>query len=127
MTDRPCILVIDDKTDNFDVIQVLLAPEGYRLHYASSGHSALARMERLQPDLILLDLMMPVLDGIEVCHLIKASTRWHLAPIMMISAINDRSQIERCLSAGANDFIAKPVKRLELLTKVRSCLYLSNG
>jgi CheY-like chemotaxis protein len=127
MTDRPSILVIDDKTDNFDVIQILLGKDDYQLHYASSGHRALARMDRLQPDLILLDLMMPVLDGIEVCHLIKASIDWQSVPIIMISAIIDRSQIERCLSAGANDFIPKPVKRIELLTKVSSCLYLSAG
>jgi CheY-like chemotaxis protein len=127
MTDRPSILVIDDKTDNFDVIQILLGKDDYHLHYASSGHRALARMDRLQPDLILLDLMMPVLDGIEVCHLIKASTQWQSVPIMMISAITDRSEIERCLSAGANDFISKPVKRIELLTKVSSCLHLSDG
>jgi two-component system, sensor histidine kinase and response regulator len=118
MNTPPSILVIDDEPNNFDVIQTLLNNEDYIFHYASSGQRALDRVDRLQPDLILLDVMMPDLDGIEVCHRIKALPRWQSVPVVMVTALTDKTALEKCLSTGAEDFINKPVNRLELLVRV---------
>jgi two-component system, sensor histidine kinase and response regulator len=116
------ILVIDDEPNNFDVIQAVLSSENYIFHYASSGQRALDRVDLFQPDLILLDVMMPDLDGIEVCHRIKALPRWQLVPIVMVTALTDKVQLANCLAAGADDFITKPVNRLELIARIASRL-----
>jgi two-component system, sensor histidine kinase and response regulator len=122
MNTPPSILVIDDEPNNFDVIQTLLSNEDYLFHYASSGQRALDRVDRFQPDVILLDVMMPGLDGIEVCRRIKELPRWQSVPILMVTALTEKKELERCLSTGAADFIAKPVNRLELLARVASML-----
>jgi two-component system, sensor histidine kinase and response regulator len=124
MSDRPSILVIDDEPNNFDVIQTLLGNEGYTFHYASSGQRALDRLDRLQPDTILLDVMMPDLDGIEVCRRIRASIEWRSIPILLVTALTDKSELQRCMSTGADGFITKPVNRLELQSRVASIVRL---
>jgi two-component system, sensor histidine kinase and response regulator len=126
----PSILVIDDEPNNFDVIQVLLGNQGYIFHYASSGQRALDRLlggaanreQHFQPDLILLDVMMPELDGIEVCRRIKASPHWQSVPIIMVTALSDKADLARCMATGADDFLTKPVHRVELLARVASRL-----
>ena len=122
MLDRPSILVIDDNPTNFEVIEILLSSENYYLHFASSGQRALDRLDIFRPDLILLDVMMPDLDGIEVCRRIRALSQWQVVPILMVSAITNRHEIERCLSAGANGYIVKPVSRKELVTNITNLL-----
>lgn len=122
---QPSIFVIDDEPDNFDVIETLLHHEGYRLHYAPSGQRALDRLESVQPDVILLDVMMPEIDGIEVCRRIKAQTRWQAVPIVMVTALTDKEDLARCLEAGADDFVSKPVNGIELAARVRSMLRIS--
>jgi two-component system, sensor histidine kinase and response regulator len=130
MTNPPSILVIDDEPNNFDVIQVLLGDRGYIFHYASSGKRALERMlggsarpeNHFQPDLILLDVMMPGIDGIEVCRQLKASPYCQSIPIIMVTALSDKADLAMCMSTGADDFIAKPVHRVELLARVSSRL-----
>jgi two-component system, sensor histidine kinase and response regulator len=122
MTTPPSILVIDDEPNNFDVIQTLLSHQEYIFHYASSGQRALDRVDRFQPDVILLDVMMPDLDGIEVCRRIKTLPRWQSVPVVMVTALTDKAELERCFSTGAEDFIAKPVNRLELVARVASML-----
>ena len=120
MTVYPSVLVVDDQPDNFDVIETLLQGEGYHLHYAPSGKRALDRLEYFQPDVILLDVMMPDLDGIEVCRRLKAMPEWQSVPIIMVTALTAKEDLARCLAAGADDFISKPVNRLELQARVRS-------
>jgi two-component system, sensor histidine kinase and response regulator len=124
MSDRPSILVIDDEPNNFDVIQTLLGNEGYTFHYASSGQRALDRLDRLQPDTILLDVMMPDLDGIEVCRRIRASIEWQSIPIILVTALTDKAELQRCLSTGADGYITKPVNRVELLSRVAAIVRL---
>jgi two-component system, sensor histidine kinase and response regulator len=124
MSDRPSILVIDDEPNNFDVIQTLLGSEGYTFHYASSGQRALDRLDRLQPDTILLDVMMPDLDGIEVCRRIRASIEWRSIPIILVTALTDKAELQRCLSTGADGYITKPVNRLELQSRVAAIVRL---
>lgn len=116
------VLIIDDEADNFDVIETLLSDQDYQLHYAASGQDAIAYLDTFQPDLILLDVMMPVMDGIEVCKLIKTLPKWQEVPIIMVTALNSKEDLAKCLNAGANDFISKPLSSLEFRARVQSML-----
>ena len=118
----PSVLVIDDEPDNFDVIETLLNDRDYQLHYAASGQEAINSLNLFEPDVILLDVMMPGMDGIEVCQRIKAMPKWEALPIVMVTALTTKTELARCLTAGADDFISKPVNRLELTARVRSML-----
>lgn len=130
----PSILVIDDEPDNFDVIEALLscgqgetrAIPNYQLHYADNGEDAIASLDTLCPDLILLDVMMPNLDGIEVCQRIKAMPRWQPVPIIMVTALTAKEDLARCLEAGADDFISKPVNAIELRARIESMLRIKH-
>jgi CheY-like chemotaxis protein len=119
---NPSILVIDDEPDNFDVIETFLNGQDYVLHYASSGQEALAAFDAFNPDLILLDVMMPEIDGIEVCRQIKSTLKRQAVPIIMVTALNAKEDLARCLQAGADDFISKPVNAVELRARVHSML-----
>ncbi|HEY9801941.1 MAG TPA: hybrid sensor histidine kinase/response regulator [Leptolyngbyaceae cyanobacterium] len=122
METQPSILVIDDEPDNFDVVETLLDGENYQLHYAPSGQQAIARLNTFQPDVILLDVMMPNLDGMEVCRRIKADPQWQAVPIIMVTALTAKEDLARCIAAGADDFISKPVNSVELRARVHSML-----
>ncbi|AFZ46365.1 response regulator receiver sensor signal transduction histidine kinase [Cyanobacterium stanieri PCC 7202] len=116
------ILVVDDEPDNFDVIETFLSEENYNLHYAFNGYDGIACLEDVQPDLILLDVMMPELDGIEVCRQIKDRPKWKSIPIIMVTALNSKEDLSHCLKSGADDFIGKPVNSVELKARVKSML-----
>ncbi len=122
----PIILVVDDEPDNFDVIDAFLDECGYQLHYVANGEQALTSLEITKPDLILLDVMMPVLDGFAVCQALKQMPRWRHVPIIMVTALASKEDLARCLKAGADDFIGKPVNRLELQARVRSMLRIKS-
>ena len=125
-TKPPTVLVVDDQPDNFDVLEALLYNEGYELTYSPNGRSALKDIHLYQPDAILLDVMMPDLDGIAVCKQLKADPRWQAVPIVMVTALADKKDLARCLAAGADDFISKPVDGLELRSRLRSMLRLKH-
>lgn len=118
----PSILIVDDEPNNFDVIETLLSVQGYQLYYASNGQEALSILDTVNPDLILLDVMMPGLNGIDVCKKIKADLQWKIVPIIMVTALSSKEDLALCLEAGADDFISKPVNRLELCARVKSML-----
>lgn len=122
MTKEPLVLVIDDEADNFDVIETLLDGEGYQLSYISNGKQALALLDSLQPDIILLDVMMPHISGLEFCQRFKANPQWQHIPIIMVTALTTKADLSQCLATGADDFISKPVNGLELRSRVRSML-----
>jgi two-component system, sensor histidine kinase and response regulator len=122
MDKQPAILVIDDEPDNFDVVETLLDGENYRLYYAPNGQQALDRLNSFQPDVILLDIMMPDLDGLEICRRIKADQQWQIVPIIAITALTTKEDLAQCLAAGADDFISKPVNGVELRARVHSML-----
>ena len=122
MKTQATVLVIDDEPDNFDVIETLLHDEGYQLNYAPSGQRAIDRLDSFQPDVILLDVMMPDLDGMEVCRRIKANPKWQAVPIIMVTALTAKKDLARCLAAGADDFISKPVNSIELRARLHSML-----
>ena len=132
---QPSLLIIDDEPDNFDVIETLLfvsetpsdtsdAKQDYQLHYAASGQDAIDALDLFQPDVILLDLMMPGMDGIEVSQRIKAMPQWQPVPIIIVTALTAKEDLARCFKAGADDFISKPINGLELRARVHSMLRL---
>ncbi|MDX2100353.1 MAG: hybrid sensor histidine kinase/response regulator [Leptolyngbyaceae cyanobacterium bins.59] len=116
------IWIVDDKSDNFDVIEILLFRENYDLQYFPSGAAVLAQLETSQPHVILLDVMMPDMDGLEVCRRIKAHPTWQHIPIIMVTALNSKDDLAQCLEAGADDFVSKPVNGVELRARIRSML-----
>lgn len=118
----PSILVVDDEPTNFNVIEFLLGDRHYQFHYASNGREALSFLNSYNPDLILLDVMMPDLDGIAVCQQIKALPQWENVPIIMVTALSSKTDLANCLNAGADDFISKPIHREELRARVHSML-----
>jgi diguanylate cyclase (GGDEF)-like protein len=116
------ILIVDDEPGNFDVIEALLNEYDYELNYASSGQETLESLKILEIDLILLDVMMPDMDGIEVCERIKAIPKYRPIPIIMVTALTAKEDLAQCLNAGADDFISKPLNALELRARVQSML-----
>jgi signal transduction histidine kinase/HPt (histidine-containing phosphotransfer) domain-containing protein len=123
---QPSVLVVDDEPDNYDVIEALLIDCRYDLHYSPSGVNAIERLNIFKPDTILLDVMMPELDGIETCRIIKQHPVWKFTPIIIITALNSKEDLARCLAAGADDFVSKPVHRLELKARVNSMLRIKS-
>ena len=126
MSKKPSILIVDDDPNNFDVIEGLLYKFNYKLFYTSSGQSALAQIDSIKPDLILLDVMMPEMNGMEVCKIVKENKKWQCIPIIMVTALNDKSDLAQCLEMGADDFISKPVNGVELCARVNSMLRIKS-
>jgi CheY-like chemotaxis protein len=116
------ILIVDDNQQNCELLDAYLADEGYQIEMVYDGQQTLDAVDRQQPDLILLDIMMPRLSGYEVCHRLKSSERTRAIPILMITALAEMSDIEKGIDAGADDFLTKPINKLELITRVRSLL-----
>lgn len=114
--------VVDDEANNLTVVELLLSHNDYELSYFDRGMSMLEAMQHRLPDLILLDVMMPGIDGIELCHRLKRDDRTKHIPIVMVTALSSREDLSRCLEAGADDFISKPLNGLELRARVRSLL-----
>lgn len=122
MTTQNTLLVVDDDAGTRDVIEGLLFREGYQLEFAENGEQALAYLEHQLPDLILLDVMMPGVDGFIVCQRLKANEKWRHIPVILVTALGDKEDLARGLEAGADDFLHKPVNDIELRARVRSML-----
>lgn len=118
------ILIVDDERHNRQLLEVMLTPEGLLLQTASSGEEALAMVAQRPPDLILLDIMMPGMDGYQVAAKIKGNLATKRIPIIMVTAMDDRPARLRALRAGAEEFLTKPVDRVELCVRVRNLLRL---
>ncbi len=122
MTHLPHILIVDDDNTARQTVEMLLLRQGYDLHFATNGREALASLETLVPDVILLDVMMPGMDGFAVCQQLKTHPIWQHVPVVMVTALDSKEDMVRALDAGADDFINKPVNGLELRARVRSML-----
>ncbi|WP_392435958.1 response regulator transcription factor [Chlorogloeopsis fritschii PCC 9212] len=120
------ILAVDDTPDNLILLQTILEIEGYSIDLVADGMAALAKIEQSPPDLILLDVMMPGLDGYEVTRRIRNHPTMPYIPILLLTAFHDVSVVEG-LDAGADDFIRKPFDQDELLARVRSLLRLKQS
>ena len=122
MRTPPCILIVDDNPENLDIFRTRLARHGYEILTAADGEEALATARATQPDLILLDIMMPKLDGIEVCRRLKADRSLPFMPIIMVTARADSKDIVAGLEAGADEYLTKPVDQGALVARVKSML-----
>ena len=120
------LLVVDDSPDNVFLIQTILEEEGYVVSTAEDGPSALAQIEQSHPHLVLLDVMMPGMDGFEVTQRIRENTKLSFIPILLITAY-DQPSVAQGLDMGADDFIRKPVEVDELLARVRALLRLKHS
>lgn len=118
------ILLVDDNPQNIELLQAYLEELPCRLVSATDGDEALRAVEESRPDLVLLDIMMPRMSGFQVCSTLKKSPATSDIPVVMVTALNEVSDVERAVDCGADDFLTKPVHRVELLTRTRSFLRL---
>ena len=116
------ILIVDDERQNRQLLEVMLTPEGFLLQTAANGEEALAIVAQQPPDLILLDIMMPGMNGYQVAARIKGNLVTKNIPVIMLTALDDRNSKMHGLSVGAEDFLTKPVDRAELCARVRNLL-----
>jgi adenylate cyclase len=118
----PRILIADDQPMNVDILQTRLAVHGYEILTAADGEEALAVVRAQLPDLILLDIMMPKMDGVEVCRLLKGDAALPFMPIVMVTAKADTKDIVAGLDAGADEYLTKPIDQAALVARVKSML-----
>jgi len=119
------ILIVDDEPAGRDTLEALLMARGYNLAFASNGPEALAKAAELAPDLILLDVMMPDMDGFEVCQRLRTDPLLSEVPVIMVTALDDRDSRLQGIEAGADDFVTKPFDRAELRARVRTITRLN--
>lgn len=120
--EAPCILVVDDSEIHSTIFAQRLKNEGYRVEHAASGESAIEAVKYQEFDLILLDMLMPGIDGYQVLTELQADENYAQIPVVMITAKNDVHMAAKCIGMGAEDYINKPVVPELLLARVRSCL-----
>ena len=118
-TQNYCILVVDDIADNLILLQLILENAGYRVELATSGSLALSSIQASPPDLVLLDVMMPGMNGFEVTQHLRQDESFALLPIMLLTADQSVS-VEKALAIGANDVIPKPIDVDNLLTRINN-------
>ena len=122
-TGRSTILIVDDNAQNLELLEAYLEelPEA-RVVTASNGHDALAKVASERPNLILLDIMMPKMSGFEVCKKLKGDPATKSIPVFMVTALHETGDMERGVEVGADDFLTKPVNRVDLLTRIKAVL-----
>jgi adenylate cyclase len=122
MNSPPKILVVDDTPRNVKLLADLLAVKGYDVVTAASGREALIRLEAEQPDLVLLDVVMPEMSGYEVCRKVRENVATAMLPVVMVTALDPAEERVKGIHAGADDFLTKPINQPELLARVKSLL-----
>ena len=120
------ILVIDDEVRIRDLLVELLTPEGYNILTATDGKEAMDMILKSKPDLILVDLCMPRLDGTTFCKALRLDPEARTIPIIVVTALNSRARLEEAMAAGADDFVGKPFDIMELKIRIHAMLKLKN-
>src|SRR5258708_29247502 len=120
------ILIVDDEIKNVKLLEALLIPRGYTVVKAYNGEEALQQVQQEQPDLILLDVMMPLLDGFEVCKRLKENDATRLIPVVIMTALGQVEDRIKGIEAGADDFLTKPVNQRELIARIETALKLKH-
>ena len=123
---KPTVLVVDDNQQNLELLQAYLEDVDCTTIAASDGLEALEIINKNSPDLILLDVMMPKMSGFEVCKRIKNDPKTCDIPVIMVTALSEFGDIERAIDSGTDDFLSKPVNKLELLTRIKTMLKLKH-
>src|SRR3954470_21921523 len=116
------VLIVDDNLQNIELLQAFLESLPVKLVTAHDGVEALEAVDRYNPDLILLDIMMPRMSGFQVCRRLKSDPKTRDIQILMVTALNELGDIEQASECGTDDFVSKPVNKFELLTRVKSLL-----
>ncbi len=124
MSERSRILIADDNEANVELLEAFLSDIDCDIQVARDGLDTLERVALFQPDVVLLDIMMPKLSGFEVCKTLKEAPETRDIMILMVTALNELGDIERAVAAGTDDFLSKPVSQLELLKRVENMLKL---
>lgn len=124
MTSTHRILIADDNEANVELLEAYLAKIDCEIEIARDGQETLDKVASFSPDLILLDVMMPKFSGFEVCKQVKESSDTKNIMILMVTALNELGDIERAVAAGTDDFLSKPVQKVELLKRVENMLRL---
>jgi DNA-binding response OmpR family regulator len=117
------ILVVDDEPNIAELLEIDLDSAGYEVIIAYNGKEALERVKEIRPDLILLDVMMPELNGFQTCEILRKDEDNISIPIIMLTAQDDESEISKALELGADDYAIKPVKKNELFKKIEKLLF----
>lgn len=121
-TGHPKIVIADDNIQNVELLEAYLSNVDCEIRTAFDGEETLRVVEEWRPDLLLLDVMMPRLSGFEVCKKLRANPKTHDLLILMVTALNEASDFERGVQSGTDDFLTKPVNKLELLCRIKSLL-----
>jgi len=118
----PRVLIADDNPQGVELLEAYLSSSDYEIETASDGEETLRKVKQWHPDLILLDIMMPKISGFEVCKRLRGDPATQDIAVLMITALDQPSDIERAVEAGTDDFLTKPINKTELLLRVRSVL-----
>ena len=116
------VMIVDDNVQNVELLQAFLEALPVKIVTANDGVEALEKVEQHNPDLILLDIMMPRMSGFQVCRTLKGNSKTRDIQILMVTALNELGDIEQASECGTDDFVSKPVNKFELLTRVKSLL-----
>jgi len=119
---RERILVVDDDANIRALLTVLLENEGYQVLTAADGEASIVTATTEQPDLILLDIRMPKMDGLQACDKLRANPATHAIPVIFLTAFNSHDRLEQAIEMGADDFLAKPIDAVELRIRIRAML-----
>ena len=126
MSDKPRILIADDNQANVELLEAYLAEIDCEIAIAADGQETIEQVAAFQPDVLLLDVMMPKLSGFEVCRQLKEDPQTSQIMILMVTALNEFGDIERAVDVGTDDFLSKPVQKFELLKRVENMIRLKD-
>ena len=118
----PTVLVVEDDAGMREFLKNVLAPEGFAVYTADTGQEGIKQALTITPDLVLLDLLMPTMDGVAVCKALRTNKETENIPILVVTGTESRQQIEESMTGGADDFVSKPIDVRDLLVRVRAML-----